>query len=104
MRQARQEYYILDGKTVVPTDMMTWARWFQEARTKRVVAKTQTGDATVSTVFVGLEHRFSSEGPPLIFETLVFGGPYDGEMTRYSTWDEAERGHAAMLAKIGALQ
>jgi hypothetical protein len=36
-------------------------------------------------------------GPPLIFETMVFGGSKDGEMDRYSTKEEAEKGHEAMV-------
>jgi hypothetical protein len=96
--------YILDGKMVVPADLTTWARWFEDAGATRVVAITEFAEAKVSTVFMGLNHRFSGDGPPLIFETLVFGGDHDGAMDRYSTWEEAEAGHAAMLATIGALQ
>lgn len=35
-------------------------------------------------------------------ETMVFGGPLDAEMERYSTWDEAVAGHAAMVARCEA--
>jgi hypothetical protein len=98
-------YYVLKGKTaVLVSDPLTWARWFEGAGEDRFVAKTAGAEVTVSTVFLGLDHRFSSDGPPILFETLVFGGPHDGTMDRYSTWDEAERGHVAMLARIGALQ
>jgi len=54
--------------------------------------------AEVSTVFLGLDHAFG-DGPPVLFETMVFGGPLDGEQDRYCTWDEAVAGHAAMLAR-----
>lgn len=99
------DFYILKDRTVLPeSDLLTWARWFEDAGENRVVARTAVGTVTVSTVFLGVDHQFSPDGPPLIFETLVFGGPHDGTMDRYSTWDEAERGHVAMLARIGALQ
>lgn len=40
-----------------------------------------------------------------IFETLVIGGPLDDKMKRYSTWEEAEAGHAAMVEQVrGASQ
>jgi hypothetical protein len=66
---------------------------------ERIVAKTQLGDVEVSTVFLGLDHAWGY-GPPLLFETLIFGGPYDGEMDRYSTWDEATAGHERFVAAL----
>lgn len=56
----------------------------------------------VSTVFLGLDHRFIDEGAPLLFETFVFGGPLDMRMNRYSTWSKAERGHKSMVAQVRA--
>jgi hypothetical protein len=56
------------------------------------------GEVRVSTVFLGIDHAW--EGPPLLFETMVFGGPLDEEMERYSTWEEAERGHAVMARRV----
>jgi hypothetical protein len=46
----------------------------------------------VSTVFLGLDHQWG-DGPPLVFETMIFGGEHDQYQERYSTWDEAEAGH-----------
>jgi len=51
----------------------------------------------VSTVFIGLDHRFFGDGPPLLFESMVFGGPLDGEQFRYPTWDAAAAGHALLV-------
>jgi hypothetical protein len=60
------------------------------------------GGYTVSTVFLGLDHQHG-DGPPLLFETLVFGpAQHDGDMDRCSTWDEAEAMHERMVAKIKA--
>ena len=90
--------YILDGHAVVAEpDLMTWARWFEKA--EQYVSLDEIGDVRVSTVFLGLDHSFGS-GPPLLFETMVFGGPLDQEQDRYSTWDEAVAGHAAMVARV----
>lgn len=92
------EKYILDGRRVrLCRDLITWAEWFEKA--DRRVAETTVGDARVSTVFIGLDHQFG-DGPPLIFETMVFGGPWAGEMDRCSTWDEAEVMHEQMLVRI----
>lgn len=93
--------YILDGKVAVPTDNDDeWMKMFSNI-TDRVVERTETGRSTISTVFLGLDHSFDEYGePPLLFETLVFGGPLADEMKRYSTWEEAEQGHAKMVEMV----
>jgi hypothetical protein len=90
------KHYILEGKTpVVVHDTLDWGKWFQTAN--RVVARNENDGVVVSTVFLGLDHRFGGKGPPLIFETMIFGGPRDQETYRYSTWEEAEAGHRKLL-------
>lgn len=54
---------------------------------------TEVDNVQVSTVFLGLNHNFSEEGDPILFETMVFNGEYDQEMERYCTYDEAVAGH-----------
>lgn len=89
------KYYIEMHGTVVPIDdVIEWAQWFETAH--RIVAQFQEGDTKVSTVFLGIDHNFG-DGPPLIYETMVFGGPHDGEMDRYATRAEAEKGHQRMV-------
>lgn len=96
----KTEYYILRGKKAFPcNDVIKWAEWFEKNQDKKIVAKTSVDNSSISTVFLGLNHRFGV-GRPLIFETMVFGGPLDGEMARYSTWKEAEAGHEAMIVKV----
>lgn len=51
---------------------------------------------SVSTVFLGMDHSFGG-GPPLLFETMIFGGNHDRYHERYSTWAEAEAGHEKAL-------
>lgn len=85
-------YWILDGHQPVPVDdVRTWGLWFQDI-TKRRVDYTEFPGGYVSTVFLGLNHRFGP-GKPLLFETMVFGGPHDELCDRYETWEEAEAGH-----------
>lgn len=57
------------------------------------VANTLLLDAEVSTVWVGLDFRFTRPGPPLIFETLIFGSPLDGRCWRYPNEVAALAGH-----------
>ena len=90
--------YILDGHTPVEEpDLLTWAQWFEEA--DRCVALTIQGDVRVSTIFLGLDHSLG-HGPPLLFETMAFVGHADVGQERYSTWAEAEAGHARMVARV----
>ena len=56
-----------------PMELMEWARVHEADN--RVSVDTIEGQR-VSTVWLGLDHRFD-EGPPLIFETMIFGGPHD---------------------------
>lgn len=53
----------------------------------------------VSTVFLGLDHSFSG-GVPVLFESMVFGGKHDNWMERYTTWDDAKKGHANIVKAL----
>ena len=91
------EYGILDGHKVKPVkDVIEWAQQFEGMN--RRVEITEVGKVKVSTVFLGLDHGFG--GTPQWFETMVFGGKLDQEQERYGTWDEAEAGHRAMVARV----
>ena len=104
MTRIRRYILVKRGNSRVITaapDVMVWARWFETAGESRIVAKTQLpNDVRVSTVFLGLDHRFSLVGPPILFETMVFGGKFDGDMERYATWAAAEKGHKRMVEKV----
>lgn len=69
------------------------------SKNNRSVAKTNVNGVNISTVFLMIDHSFNG-GPPVLFETMVFGGPLDGEQERYHTYDEAEAGHAAMVERV----
>ena len=95
------DHCILVGHAVIPTDLMTWARWLEKAECR--VARETVAGSEISTVFLGLNHQWG-QGPPLLFETMVFGGPLDQEQERYSTWEEAETGHRAMVGRVRAAE
>jgi len=86
-------HYILDvDGNPVEADILTWAQYFGSQ--DRTIARTELPDGvTVSTVFLGLDHALGS-GPPLLFETMIFGGPLDETQDRYSTRQSALDGHA----------
>lgn len=90
--------YILLGKIAVPaTDLMTWARWYEGSQDERRVGGTDVGCLWVSTMFLGLDHRFGGEGDPLLFETMIFGLVDDEYQTRCSSWQDAEKQHATAV-------
>jgi hypothetical protein len=77
----RRMHYILDarGEPVEEPDFMKWALWMNEH--DPLVARVRIGQAEVSTVFLGLNHGFMDrEGLPILWETMVFGGPLDEAM------------------------
>lgn len=90
-------YYDMDGK---PIGLLEWAA-LMEAVDARVVGRDDVGDAHVSTVLLGLDHNFG-DGPPVIFETMVFGyGDDEGEYQwRYRTKEEALAGHQRVVAAV----
>src|SRR5678816_2897059 len=93
--------YALVDRVPVPLDeddILAWGAAFHSP--DRIVAHTQVGEVKVSTVFLGLDHSFSSEGPPILFETMIFGGPLDGYQRRSATWAEAETEHAIAVAEV----
>lgn len=92
------KYYKLEGETVFPSSMLEWAKSMEAPRWNQRTSN-EDSSVTISTTFLGLDHQFG-DGPPLIFETLVFGGDYDGEMERYSTIAEAKEGHRAFEEKV----
>lgn len=93
------DHYLMndDGSVRKVDDLMEWARAWSGSR--RDVAYHGVGSVSVSTVFLGIDHSFD-RGRPLLFETMVFGGPLDGEQDRYTTRDEALTGHARMVARV----
>lgn len=91
---------ILRGHEVVPCDnTLEWAAWCETAN--RHVGDTKvTRGVRVSTVFLGLDHSHG-RGKPKWFETMTFRDRTgDTDMVRrYTTWEEAEAGHARTVER-----
>lgn len=97
------EFYVIKQGEPVPASAAEFGEWLQHAKetdrriaatmVQRGVPGTAPGDVAgvrvdVSTVFLGLNHAFG-DGEPLLYETMVFGGPHDGRQLRCSTREEA---------------
>jgi len=95
-------YYILEGKNVKYVgDLIKWATWFETA--DRIVKSDMIDGIYISTVFLGIDHGYPfEEVPPILFETMIFGGEEDGYQERYSTWEQAEAGHEKAIGIVKA--
>jgi hypothetical protein len=114
----KNRFFILMGKTPVPSNMQGWSAWFEKAygTNETVVAFTKTDLVEVSTVFLGINHNFNfgpDRGAPVLFETMAFHKlempkiildheiDWDGQETmRCCTWEEAELQHKIMVAEV----
>jgi hypothetical protein len=104
-------HYTLAGRT--PVKVETLKGWAEEmARRDRIAAETgvdlwrvdqtEIGTVRISTVFLGLDHNFLREGPPILLETMIFGGRHDEFQNCCATWDEAEAMHAEAVGLVRA--
>jgi hypothetical protein len=93
------DLYVLKGHEAVPTeDYQSWSQMFSDREARRVGAD-KVGDADVSTVFLGMDHAWG-DGPPLLFETMIFGGEASELQWRWTTWEEAEVGHKRIVETL----
>jgi hypothetical protein len=84
--------------------LLEWAAWMERDR-ERIVLQTAVGARQrVSTVFLGLDYRFFENGPPLLWETMVFGGPFDDYQARATSKLEALRNHGIALRLVEAFR
>ena len=108
-------HYILDKNKKVKKekDLITWAMWLESA--DKHIAHTKLKTIYVSTIFLGLNHRFGP-GKPLLFETMVFSNrtsktkldkktfkfhkSLDNYTERYSTTNQALKGHKRICKLI----
>lgn len=98
----RLGHYILNdrGEPEPCNDVRRWARFFEDAEARRVALDYVGEGVEVSTVFLALDHNHAGHGPPILWETLVFGGPHDGQIWRYASRADAEAGHARIVAAL----
>lgn len=95
-------FYILtdDNKIIQTEDVDEWTRWRQSSDKWRVALTSLPGGIEISTVFLTLNHEFRIDKPPILFETMVFGGEYDEYTQRYRTYVGAEAGHKQVVEMV----
>lgn len=73
-------------------------------RSKILDAADPTTSFDVSTVWMGLDYRFGDDGPPLIFETMIWpeGSQDESDCQRWPTLKDAQLGHTSFVCVIAA--
>lgn len=88
--------YRLDGNgiPVEEPDTIEWARWMDANKDAIRVRETKLMSGVwISTVFLGTDQSWKG-GPPILWETMIFGGPLDEVQERCSgAWADAVRQH-----------
>lgn len=96
------EYYDRDGTPITYEHFSTLLGDSEEAREYKRVAKDEFAldgvEIMVSTVWLGLNHNWD-DGPPLIFETMVFGTSEELQW-RYSHEGTALKGHQRVVRAL----
>lgn len=98
IKQASTEQYMawlmVDGKEKVTRID------YADLKTEEFAA--YVGGDYVSTVFLGIDHNHFGDGPPVLFETMIFGGPLDELQWRYHTLEQAQVGHQVIVQSLRA--
>lgn len=98
-------YYILDdrGQPAPAASVEEWGAWYARNMDARRVDRTELPSGVeVSTVFLALNHRHFGSGPPILYETMVFGGEHDQMQWRWVTREQAIAGHDQIVAALRA--
>lgn len=93
-----------DGRTPTPAkDPREWANWMPNEEARRVGLNCDhSARAFVSTVFLGIDISLVSDRP-MLFQTVIFGGPHHNYQNVWATWEEAEQGHKEACELAGAI-
>lgn len=91
-------HYNMEGERI---SMKEWFKLRLEDPYYRRVAQTDVGDYAVSTVLLGTDHNLSGEGPPIIFETMIFDSDGHGVwLDRYPNKVAALAGHDQAVSMV----
>jgi hypothetical protein len=96
----RTDHWILDDKgRPVAADLLTWAKWFGTAN--RIVCQETIAQTRISTVFLGIDHNWLCDGPPILWETMSFGAKLNQEQLRCAgSKEQAEAMHEKMVKAV----
>ena len=100
-RRPALDTYVLDdqGNPVVEQDILRWSVWYGRAKNRLLKQDRVAPGVLVSSSFLGIHHSFIFRGRshPILWETMVIGGPHDRYCQHYATREEALAGHASAV-------
>lgn len=93
------KFYLLDkNKQPYPVSLDEANKLYDDLDMKITKQDRINDDIRVSTVFLGIDHRFwNTEDKPILWETMIFGGEHDGYQERYTSHEDALAGHERAL-------
>ena len=86
------DFYILENKKIKEVLIDEWVKWVKNPE-NRIIKHDECDKILVSTVFLGIDHNWSGKGEPVLFETMIFGGKYNNYQERYTSYEDAIKGH-----------
>lgn len=86
-------------KDLNPITAAQWLRLFGNLKYRFVAMdEIESEDTRVFTIWEGMDAK--DREPPLIFESMVFGGPLNFVSQRYATLQQALDGHAELVHQV----
>jgi hypothetical protein len=87
-----------DARLAVEPDEARWREWMMVYENRCLAFTEATLGVAVSTVFLGV--NWGTEALPRYFQTLVLGGPLDGDSTLVESYHEAEVIHDITVQRV----
>lgn len=104
MKKFKLDKYLTEiTKSYILKNEKVWGKFYEKPK-DRIVARTffNKKKIRVSTVFLGLDHSWDFTGPPVLWETMVFGLKSE-HMDRYTSVEDARKGHKKTCAYVRKL-
>lgn len=96
-----RHYILTKDRKVAVASLLEWAAFMERA--DRTIGRTVVSGFEISTVFLGLDHNYKQEGPPVLWETMVFddGGRADFDCRRCAgSVEQAEAMHEEVVRQV----
>ena len=92
-------YMLVDKKPVaISSEEFMSSPWLMSIRARRI-AETFISEVHISTVFLSIDHSWG-DGPPVLFETMIFGGKHDNWQTRSTSYEGAMKNHVEAVEMV----
>jgi hypothetical protein len=99
-------YMFVDGKIKIPESRQEYYEWMEkdDGTNRRVELSVVEKGVEVSTVFLAINHAFSRDEKPILFESMVFDSENKSKLDqfqwRYKSLGDAKMGHYEIVNAI----